>query len=218
VTRSGIERVRGVYVLCDDDPRWKNDVRAQLEGALAGGASVVQLRLKHTADGAALALARWAVTRTRAANAVLFVNDRFDLALLSGADGVHLGQDDLWPEQLPDDARRKLLVGFSTHTREQLDAARSQPIDYVAFGPVFGTASKRSEWDARGLERLREVAARATHPLVAIGGIDASNIASVRVAGAASAALISAVADAPDPAAATRYLQARFLESPPGSR
>ena len=218
MTRPGIERLRGVYVLCDDDPRWKNDVRAQLEGALAGGASVVQLRLKHMPDGAALELARWALTRTRAASAVLFVNDRFDLALLSGADGVHLGQDDLWPEQLPDDARKRLLVGFSTHTREQLEASRTQPIDYVAFGPVFGTASKRSEYDARGLERLREAAQRTSHPLVAIGGIDASNIASVRVAGAASAAVISAVADAPDPAAATRYLQARFLESPPGSR
>jgi len=146
------------------------------------------------------------------------VNDRFDLALLADADGVHLGQDDLSPAQLPDDARARLLVGFSTHTREQVEASRSLPIDYVAFGPVFGTASKQSEYSARGLDGLLEAVSRARHPLVAIGGIDGSNVAAIRGAGAAAAALISAVADAPDPAAATRYLQARFLESPPGSR
>jgi thiamine-phosphate pyrophosphorylase len=215
VTRAGAERVRGVYVLCDDDPRWKNDVRAQLEGALAGGASVVQLRLKHTADGAALALARWAAQRARAAGALLFVNDRFDLALLSGADGVHLGQDDLAPEELPAEARR-LLVGFSTHTRAQVEDSRSRPIDVVAYGPVFGTASKVSEYGARGLEGLREAVSLAAHPLVAIGGIDAANLAAVRAAGASAAAVISVVANAPDPAQATRYLQEVF-DSPPGS-
>jgi thiamine-phosphate pyrophosphorylase len=218
VTRLGLERLHGVYVLCDDDPRWKHGVRAQLEGALAGGASVVQLRLKHTADGAALELARWALARTRSAGALLFVNDRFDLAALAGADGVHLGQDDLAPELVPEDVRRRLWIGLSTHTREQVEASRARPIDYVAFGPVFGTASKDSEFMPRGLPALREAVSLAAHPLVAIGGIGAENAAAVRAAGAAAAALISAVADAPDPAAATRYLQERFSESPPGSR
>jgi thiamine-phosphate pyrophosphorylase len=212
-----LERLRGVYVLCDDSPRWKHGVRAQLDGALAGGATVLQLRLKETPDGAALELARWAAARARESRALLFVNDRFDLALLAGADGVHLGQDDLAPESLPPDARARLLVGLSTHTREQLDASHSRPVDYVAFGPVFGTASKQSEYAPRGLVALREAASRAGRPLVAIGGIDAGNIGSVRAAGAAAAAVISAVADAPDPAAATRYLQARFAESPPRS-
>jgi len=218
VTRVGLERLRGVYVLCDDDPRWKNDALAQVEGALAGGATVLQLRLKHTPDGAALALARRALERTRAAGALLFVNDRFDLAALAGADGVHLGQDDVPPALVPADVRRRLWIGFSTHTRAQVEASRALPIDCVAFGPVFGTASKQSEYSPRGLEALREAVSLAAHPLVAIGGIDAGNVAGVRAAGAAAAAVISAVADAPDPAAATRYLQARFFESPPGSR
>jgi thiamine-phosphate pyrophosphorylase len=218
VTRRPLELVRGVYVLCDDEPRWKHGVRAQLEGALAGGATVVQLRLKHTPDGAALELARFAAARARAAGALLFVNDRFDLALLAGADGVHLGQDDLAPEQLPADARARLLVGFSTHTAEQLAASRARPIDYVAFGPVFGTGSKESEYGARGLDALRDAARGAGRPLVAIGGISAENVGAVRAAGASAAAVISAVADAPDPAAATRYLAQRFAESPPGSR
>jgi thiamine-phosphate pyrophosphorylase len=217
VTRPAVERVRGIYVLADDDPRWKHGVRAQLEGALAGGATVVQLRLKHTADGAALELARWAAARARAAGALLFVNDRFDLALLAGADGVHLGQDDLAPEQLPADARARLAVGLSTHTREQLDASVARPVDYVAFGPIFATGSKRSEHEPRGLEALRTAVSRARRPLVAIGGISAENLAAVRATGAAAAAVISAVANAADPAAATRYLQARFAEPPPGS-
>lgn len=217
MTRTTVERVRGVYVLCDDEPRFRHGVRAQLEGALAGGATVTQLRLKHTADGAALELARWAVTRTRAAGALLFVNDRFDLALLAGADGVHLGQDDLAPERLPADARARLLIGLSTHTREQLDASVTRPIDYVAFGPVFATGSKESEYAPRGLAGLREAAARAKHPLVAIGGIDAANVGAVRAAGASAAAVISAVAAASDPAAATRDLQRRFAESLGGS-
>jgi thiamine-phosphate pyrophosphorylase len=159
VTKPGLEHVRGIYVLADDDPRWKHGVRAQLEGALAGGASAVQLRLKHTADGAALELARWAAARAREAGALLVVNDRFDLALLAGAGGVHLGQDDLAPELLPAEARAKLVIGLSTHTREQLAASIARPVDYVAFGPVFATGSKRSEYAPRGLDALRGAAA-----------------------------------------------------------
>ena len=217
MTRASLERLRGVYVLVDDNPRWRNDARAQLAGALAGGATVVQLRLKHTADGAALAFARESVARARAAGALLFVNDRFDLALLAGADGVHLGQDDLAPEVLPAEARARLLVGLSTHTLEQARESRSRPVDYVAFGPVFGTVSKTSEFEARGLALLREAAALVQRPLVAIGGISAANAAGVRSAGAVAAAVISEVANASDPAEATRYLASLFLSSPPGS-
>ncbi|MFI5314847.1 MAG: thiamine phosphate synthase [Myxococcota bacterium] len=217
MTPRPLDRLRGVYVLADDDPRWRHGVRAQLEGALAGGATAVQLRLKHTADGEALELARWAAARARAAGALLFVNDRFDLALLAGADGVHLGQDDLAPERLPADARARLIVGLSTHTLEQVDASGARPVDCVAFGPVFATASKQSEYAPRGLDALRAAAARAHCPLVAIGGITAETLAAVRGAGACAAAVISAVADAADPARATRYLQARFAAPPPRS-
>lgn len=218
MTRPGLQHLRGAYVLADDDPRWRHGVRAQLEGALAGGATVVQLRLKHSADGAALELLRWASARAREAGALLFANDRFDLALLAGADGVHLGQEDLPPELLPADARARLLVGLSTHTLEQARASRARPIDYAAFGPVFATGSKQSEYPPQGCELLHQAAELAGRPLVGIGGIDAGNIGLVRAAGAAAAAVISAVADAPDPAEATRYLQARFAEPPPGSR
>ena len=215
MTRRELERVRGVYVLADDDPRWRNDVRAQLAGALAGGATVLQLRLKHSADGAALALAREAVERTRAAGALLIMNDRFDLALLAGADGVHLGQDDLAPEQIPVDARARLLVGLSTHTLAQVRESRERPVDYIAFGPVFTTGSKASSFTARGLSLLREAVALAGRPVVAIGGISAANASDVRAADAVAAAVISAIADARDPAEATRYLQILLLATPP---
>jgi thiamine-phosphate pyrophosphorylase len=215
VNRAGVERVAGVYALVDDDPRWRNDPRAQLAGALAGGATAIQLRSKHGGDGAALAFAREAVARARGAGALSFVNDRFDLALLAGADGVHLGQEDLAPEQVPADARARLLIGLSTHTLEQVRESRMRPVDYVAFGPIFGTRSKDSAYAPRGLALLREAVALAGRPLVAIGGIGAEQAAAVRAAGAVAVAVISAIADAGDPAEATRYLRARFLAPPP---
>jgi thiamine-phosphate pyrophosphorylase len=210
VSDARVERVSGVYPLADDDPRWRHGPRAVVEGALAGGARVVQLRLKHTTDADALALARWARERAHAAGALLIVNDRFDLADLAGADGVHLGEDDLPPEAVPDDVRARLLVGLSTHDLDQVKASRERPIDYIGFGPVFGTRSKQSEYDARGVERLRDAVAAAAHPVVAIGGIDASGLPAVVGAGASAAAVISAVADAPDAAEATRALQNHF--------
>ncbi len=211
-----VERVAGVYPLADDDPCWRHGPRALLEGALAGGASVVQLRLKHTPDGAALDLARWAAERAHAAGALLIGNDRCDLADLAGADGVHQGEDDLPPERIPEDLRARLLVGLSTHTLDQVRASRERPADYIAFGPIFGTKSKESGYAARGVEMLAEAVKCAGRPVIAIGGIGAANITDVAAAGAAAAAVISAVADADDPAAATRALQARF--APAGRR
>jgi thiamine-phosphate pyrophosphorylase len=210
VTRASIGDLEGIYPLADDDARWKHDPRALVEAALAGGARVIQLRLKRTPDRDALALARWAAARTRAAGALLFVNDRFDLADLAGADGVHLGEEDVPPERIPADVRGRLLVALSTHALEGVRASRGRPVDCIAFGPVFGTVSKRSPYDARGVDALREAVSLAAHPLIAIGGITGANVADVAAAGAAAAAVISAIADAPDPAAETRRLQRLF--------
>jgi thiamine-phosphate pyrophosphorylase len=138
------------------------------------------------------------------------VNDRFDLADLARCDGVHLGQDDVAPEELPPDVRARLLVGWSTHTLEQVRDSRTRPIDYVAFGPVFGTRSKDSPFAPRGVAALREAVDAAAHPLVAIGGIGSEQVAAVAAAGARAAAVISAIAAATDPAAAARYLRERF--------
>jgi len=208
VSRAALRgRLAGLHVLADDDPRWPRDPLAQAEAACAGGAAVVQLRCKHATDAEALRLARGVRARTRAAGALFFVNDRFDLALAVEADGVHLGQEDLPPARLPAAARARLLVGRSTHTLEQARAAAREDVDYVALGPIFGTASKASPWPARGVALAGEIArALAPLPLVAIGGVDADGARALAAAGVAGVAVISAVAAAGDPVAAVRAL------------
>jgi len=207
VTAPEAQRFCGLHVLADDDPRWKRDPVAQARAACAGGAAVVQLRAKHATDREALAWALEIRALTRGAGAAFVVNDRFDLALLAEADGVHLGQEDVPPARVPAEARARLAVGLSTHTLEQVRAARDEPVTYLAFGPVFGTASKDSPYAARGLAELAAVVGEAAPlPVVAIGGIDAARAAEVAAAGARGAAVISAVACADDPEAATRAL------------
>jgi thiamine-phosphate pyrophosphorylase len=201
----------GLHVLADDDARWKHDPIGVARAACAGGASVLQLRAKHSSDRRVLRLASSLRALTRSAGLLLFVNDRFDLALAAGADGVHLGQEDLAPTRIPPEARSRLLVGRSTHTLAQVRAARDERIDYMAFGPVFGTTSKDSAYDARGLEALREAAELARPlPLVAIGGVDEAGIPGLVSSGSAGFAVISAVAGADDPLLATRRLVSRF--------
>jgi thiamine-phosphate pyrophosphorylase len=194
-------------VLADDSPHWRLDPVEQARAACEGGASVVQLRAKRATDRLALQWAEAIRESTRKFAVEFFVNDRFDLALASGADGVHLGQDDFPPHRLPIHARSRLKIGRSTHTLEQVTAACAEPIDYIAFGPVFGTRTKSSTTEPRGLIQLAEVV-RCAHPrpVIAIGGIGLENTAAVVATGAAGVAVISAVAGAADPASAARAL------------
>jgi thiamine-phosphate pyrophosphorylase len=201
------EGFAGLHVLVDDDPRWRRDPVEQARAACEGGAPVVQLRTKHASDSQALAWARQIRELTREWGARFVMNDRFDLALASDADAVHLGQEDLPPERIPPEARERLAVGRSTHDLEQARRAADESVDYVAFGPLFGTRSKDSPYPARGLESLRAVVEIVgPRPLIAIGGIDAGNLAEVIQAGAAGVAVISAAAGATNPQAAVRAL------------
>jgi thiamine-phosphate pyrophosphorylase len=181
---------------------------------LDGGATLLQLRAKHASSGAMLETAAAMASRAHAAGALLIVNDRADVARLSGADGVHVGQDDLPPAL----ARRVLspdaLVGVSTHTLEQVDAAVKEAagaVSYVAIGPVFETASKATGYDRVGLEMVRRAAGRVREhdvPLVAIGGITLDTAPQVIEAGAASVAVIGDLVATGDPAARVRaYLE-----------
>jgi thiamine-phosphate pyrophosphorylase len=161
---------------------------------LAGGIRLVQLRAKALSSGAMLSLAEALLQRTGAAGAQLIINDRADIAAMCGADGVHVGQDDL----SPDDVRRVVggdaVVGVSTHTDAQVEAAVTKRVSYVAVGPVFGTHTKATGYDAVGLDfvqRASVVVHAAGLPLVAIGGIDARRAKSVLQAGADSVAVIS---------------------------
>jgi thiamine-phosphate pyrophosphorylase len=176
-------------------------------GMVRGGARVVQVRAKALSDGAILALAREAVAAARPLHALLLVNDRPDVALLAGADGVHLGQHDLSPA----DARRTLpegaIVGLSTHDDRQLEASAEEPVDYVAIGPVFSTRTKPDAERPIGLAGVRSARARTRRPLVAIGGITAANARSVIEAGADGVAVLSAVLADADVEAAVRRLR-----------
>ncbi len=207
---SARDRLCGLHVLADDDSRWKQGPVERAAAACRGGAAVVQLRAKSASDRETLAIAEPMRRLTRQAGVLFIVNDRFDLGLLANADGVHLGQDDLPPALIPSEKRAQLLVGRSTHTLEQARRARDEPIDYLAFGPLFGTRSKSSPYDARGIEALAQVVELASPlPVVAIGGIDIGSIAAVAALGA-GVAVISSVAAADDPEAATRALATRL--------
>lgn len=164
-----------------------------------GGATLVQLREKQMSPREFYEQAKAAVTVADQCSVRLIINDRVDVALAVGANGVHLGQDDMPPE-----AARKLLgehaiVGFSTHNVEQASEASKLPIDYLAIGPIFTTATKSDTAPVLGLEGLRAVRqAIGDFPLVAIGGITSSNARDVIDAGADSVAVISTLLTHPD--------------------
>jgi thiamine-phosphate pyrophosphorylase len=166
----------------------------QVQRLTDGGAKLIQLREKHLSPREFYNEAEKALRIASKLGARIIINDRVDIALALKADGVHLGQDDLPPEA----ARRLLgneaIIGFSTHTIEQAREAARMPVDYLAFGPIFGTSSKSDSHPSVGLEKLRRVrAAIGQTPLIAIGGIDATNAAPVREAGAEAVAVISAL-------------------------
>jgi len=208
-----ITKLHGLMVLADDAPAWKIDPVDQARFACEGGASVVQLRAKRATDSVALEWAEAIRVITRKFDAGFFVNDRFDLALAADADGVHLGQEDFPPSRIPAAARSRLLVGRSTHSLDQALAALEESVDYIAFGPVFATATKQASGDPHGVEQLAEVVrAVQPKPVIAIGGIDLGNIVQVAEAGVAGAAVISAVAQAADPRRAARLLAETLRE------
>ena len=160
---------------------------------LAGGARFLQLRAKHLSGSEFLDLASAVVVLAHSAQAQVIVNDRADIARLAGADGVHVGQDDLAPASVRAIVGDAAIVGLSTHTTEQVEQAVVEPVTYIAVGPVFGTATKDTGHAPVGLEMVREAARRTSArglPLVAIGGITIENAASVLEAGAASVAVI----------------------------
>jgi thiamine-phosphate pyrophosphorylase len=173
--------------------------------ALDAGLPAVQLREKDLPGRPLLALAERLRRATADRGALLFVNDRLDVALAVGADGVHLGE-----RSFPADVARRMLppgmrIGCSTHT--PADAAACEA-DFCFFGPVFATPSKAAFGAPHGCARLGEAVRGARVPVVGIGGIDAENVGSVLAAGAHGAAVIRAILTAPDPAHATRALLA----------
>ena len=189
-------------------------ILAVVEAAVRGGVTCVQLREKSLDTRAFVERARALKAWLGPLGVPLLINDRVDVALACGADGVHVGQNDMAPE----DVRRLMpggLIGLSVESLAQLAAAERAPVDYYGISPVFATRSKHDAAPALGLDGLRAIRAGTRRPLVAIGGIDAGNAAQVMAAGADGLAVVSALCSSADPEAAARDLRARML---PGGR
>jgi thiamine-phosphate pyrophosphorylase len=180
-------RLAGLYVIVGGP-----DPVAQARVALEGGAAVVQVRMKDAPVGAVLEAAR-RVVGLAAGRALVIVNDRADLALLSGADGVHLGDEDLPPAEARRLVGPDLLVGRTCRTLEDARRAIAEGADHVGYGPVFPSRTKPLAVAPRGLDALRATCAALPAPVVAISGIGPDNVADVARAGAACAAVIEAV-------------------------
>ena len=194
-----------VYVLTDSR-RCRGPLEACVEAALRGGATAVQLREKELATRQLVELAERLLAVTRRFGVPLIVNDRVDVALAVGADGVHLGTDDM-----PLDRARRLLgpdrvLGASVESPEEAVQAERAGADYLGVGPIFATATKADAGEPQGPQLLRRIRPVTRLPLVAISGITADNAGEAIRAGADGVAVISAVMGAADVEAATRRL------------
>ncbi len=171
----------------------------QVRRMIAGGASLIQLRDKTMSSGAFFRAASEAVEFAHVHDVKIIINDRVDLALAAGADGVHVGQDDISPVQARKLLGDQKIIGFSTHSLEQVTAALGLPIDYLAIGPVFATSTKADPDPVTGLSGVEDACRTAgSIPVVAIGGIDRSNAATVLESGANCVAVIRDLISDPD--------------------
>jgi thiamine-phosphate pyrophosphorylase len=201
-----------LYVICDADTcrRAGWTLIDFASACLDGGARLLQVRSKAEPSGRFLDEALGIVERAAGAAQVI-VNDRADVAQLAGATGVHVGQEDLSPLEVRSILGQQAIVGYSTHTPEQLDRALSEPISYVAIGPVFTTGTKSTGYDALGLTSVRDAATRTAErglPLVAIGGITLDRAEAVLQQGAAAVAVIGDLLN--DPTARVRAYLSRL--------
>ena len=203
-------RTARLYLVCDLAPggRALADVLAP---ALAGGVDIVQLRDKAATPDELLAGAAIARELCDAAGALLIVNDRPDLAAAAGADGCHVGQDDMEVAAARARAGEGALIGQSTHFPDEVAGAADA--DYIGVGPVWATPTKPGRHPV-GIELVRFAAFHAPVPFFAIGGIDADTVAEVVGAGARRVAVVRAITEADDPGAAAAALRARLEEEP----
>jgi thiamine-phosphate pyrophosphorylase len=204
-----------LYLVCDATPGGR-PLEAVLAPALRGGVDVFQLRCKDADDDEILAAAEVAREWCEVAGALFILNDRPDLVAATGADGVHVGQDDVSVAEARRVAGPDALVGQSTHTPAQVDAGSAEA-DYIGVGPVHATPTKPGR-PAVGLELVTYAARHAKVPWFAIGGVDEENLDAVMTAGANRAAVVRAIAESPDPEGAARRLGAALDEGPPNVR
>jgi len=196
-----------VYVITDRHAAGDRSIVDVVRAVIQGGATVIQMREKQASTREMVRLAQALHEVTRPVGIPLIINDRIDVMLATGAEGVHVGQDDM-----PTPLARQLIgpdriLGVSAGTAEEARRALKDGADYLGTGDVYGTPSKADAGTPIGLEGLAEVVDATTLPVVAIGGVTAGNAAAAIRAGAAGVAVISAVVGAPDPARAARRLR-----------
>jgi len=187
-----------LYAIADTLGRSELSFIALTEKMLNGGAQLIQLRVKDLPAAEHLKIAQKARELTRRYHALLIINDRADIALTVEADGVHLGQEDLPLHAARKILGEKIIIGISTHSEEQARAAQQGGADYIGFGPMFGTGTKETGYQPRGLEQLRTIRSLVRLPIVAIGGITEEHAPQVLAAGANAAAMISNIVLAED--------------------
>jgi len=197
----------GLYLVTDRALSLGRPLEEVVGVAMRGGVSAVQLREKSCSTKEYIDLARRMAHLVRLRRIPLIINDRLDVALAAGADGVHLGQNDM-----PYAEARKILgpdaiIGLTVETMEEALAAENLDVDYLGVSPIFPTPTKTDTKEPWGSERLRLLRARSRHVLIAIGGINAANAAQVMAAGADGIAVVSAICSAPDPESAARQLK-----------
>lgn len=198
------QRLR-VYLVADPDQA-SGDVLQIVKTALAAGVTAVQLRTKGRTDRETLALGKAIAETCRQFGALFLVNDRLDLALILGADGVHLGVDDIPVREARRVAPTEFVIGFSPETDEQAKAAGAEGANYLGVGPVYGSASKLDAGAAIGIATIRHRAELAGIPIIGIGGITPENAAPVVAAGAVGVAVVGAILRATKPDLVTREL------------
>ncbi|GAA5523130.1 thiamine phosphate synthase [Aliifodinibius salicampi] len=205
-----IQDYQGIYLITDTQMQDRYSHVALADAAYKAGVKMVQYRAKNTPDSKALKQIRAITELESKKEHLLIVNDRPDLAKAGGADGVHLGQDDI-----PLSATRKVLgtetvIGGTASNLDEACQVSNTDADYVALGHIFKTTTKQKDYEPRGLDTLRQVRAEISGPLVAIGGITLQNAPEVIVAGADILAVSSAICTADDPQFAARTLAALF--------
>jgi thiamine-phosphate pyrophosphorylase len=210
--RRALLRAARLYLVCGANPDG-GELPTLLRGAIAGGVDIVQLREKHLPNEELASVAKAARVLCEHLGALLIVNDRPWVAREAGADGIHVGQDDIPAAEVRELVGPDMLIGVSTHSPEQIDAIDASVVDYIGVGPIHQTPTKPGR-PAVGVELIRYAAAHAPVPFFAIGGLDAGNLELALDAGATRVCVLRAIAAADDPQSAARALR-ELLDAQP---
>jgi thiamine-phosphate pyrophosphorylase len=200
--------VARLYLVCSANPEGR-ELPTLLRAAIAGGVDIVQLREKRMPDEELASVANAARVLCEELGALLVVNDRPWVAREARADGIHVGQDDIPPQEVRELVGPEMLIGLSTHSPAQIDEVDASVVDYIGVGPIHETPTKPGR-PAVGVELIGYAAANAKVPFFAIGGLDATRLGAVLDAGATRVCVLRAIASAEDPEQAARALRGQL--------